>query len=378
MKFICFCSFFEKGFDSYQCVMGKQSLAEAKRKMIDSYNEKRKKEKKEDMNFPANSDELQRHIVDTEAKLKEFVDRYVRFADKMMKTRNACFVVLDVEGYTVDRRLTSLPMPAQWSWHEQWLKQGGISPGELERRKEVQLMMRKEWAKLSLSERVEQFWSRRLDMKIQGILPGDVMGISVAAVDDYSGDLSFAINCRAFVDKEYGGRPKLPEFFWRFLSHQAIAVINVGAYGDIENLVNSFWSEDMVRPAINYIEASVFFREAWSERGQPDRGLLSIVEEAFPGKTFFKSPAVTLSHWWEMSWKSFQIKYILNDVFFLAMAITQELERGLSFDVNDVVFFFPDKQAPLAGIDWGSLSHMSATENASSGSPKSSPMGRFL
>ena len=49
--------------------MGKKSFAEAKMKMNKEFMERRKREKKEDMQFP--SENLRRHVVETRAKMEE-------------------------------------------------------------------------------------------------------------------------------------------------------------------------------------------------------------------------------------------------------------------------------------------------------------------
>ena len=335
--------------------MGKknQSLAEAKRKQMDCYMEKRRKEKKTDMHFPASNDEIKRRIVTSSGELSPFIDHHLSEAAKAAERNKKYFVVMDTEGYTVDRRYTSKNMPPTWSWHEQTLLASGISEGEIDQRRGMQELLRKSYSKLSAAQKADQFWTRRREMRDVGIVPGDVMGISVSAVDDSESRFSFAIHCQDLVKKDFDGKPELPECFWNLLTHENVVIVNVGAHNDIENIVRSFGMSRSPVPRVSYLEAGAFFGKAWDEIGDGERSVLSIVEEAFPDRTFFKSPMLTLSHWWNSPWQLNQMKYILNDVHFLARAVSNEFEKGVDFDVDAMTYVFPQKQT--VSIDWSFL-----------------------
>ena len=335
--------------------MGKKnmSLAEAKRIQMDQYMEKRKREKKTDMYFPATNDEIKRRIISTTGELSRFTDYHLSEAAKAAEKGKKYFLVVDTEGYTIDRRYTSKNMPQTWSWHEQSLIAQNISAGELEKRLDMQELLRKSYSKLSAAQKAGQFWTRRREMRDIGVLPGNVMGISVAAVDDDKGRHAFAIHCQDLVKSDFDGKPQLPECFWDLLTHENVVVANVGAYEDIENIIRSFGLSRLPVPRVNYLEAGAFFGKAWDEIGDGERSVLSIVEEAFPDRTFFKSPMLMLSHWWNSPWQLNQAKYILNDVYFLAKAIACELRKGVDFDVGAMTYVFPQKQT--VSIDWSFL-----------------------
>ena len=120
--------------------MGKTSFAEAKRKMMDKFREKREKEKRIDMEFPASNNDLQRRVVTSTSELSVFVKHHLFEAERA--------VVVDTENYVYDRRFTLKNMPATWSWHEQSLVARDVANSELSHRSELQKLLRKSFSKL--------------------------------------------------------------------------------------------------------------------------------------------------------------------------------------------------------------------------------------
>ena len=321
----------------------KQSLAESKMKKTKKYLERRKLNPKDDMAFPATSEEMQKRVCYTEEEVDRAVEIHLQKADAEGERNGAYWIVLDNENYVMDRSCARRnDLPSFWSWHEQSLIANGASREEMERRKEQQKNLRSSWSKLSQAEKAAGFWTWRERMKEVGVVPGSVMGFSVAAVDDYEGEHIFAVHCKRLIDGEYGGKPRMPESIKRLLTHPFVRVINVGVYGDLEELINSFFLEEESLD-VWCVEAVDFFRAAWEEEEDWLASLLDIVERANPGKTIKKNPSITLSHWWEFIWHLNQIHYILSDTFFLAQAIARVFDQRLKFNIHEFMYCFPDK-----------------------------------
>ena len=75
--------------------------------MMDQFHEKRKREGKVDMEFPATNDELKERVVETRDRFKHFVDIHMKAADRAMRAKSAYYVVMDTENYVLDRRFAS-------------------------------------------------------------------------------------------------------------------------------------------------------------------------------------------------------------------------------------------------------------------------------
>ena len=110
-------------------------------------------------------------------------------------------------------------MPNSWSWHEEYLKKNGATKEEIEARREKQQKLQKSWSKLGADRKAHEYWERKEEMRRKGILHGSVMGISIAALDDYSGERAFAIHLKNLIDNEFEGVPQSIPSLQRLFLH---------------------------------------------------------------------------------------------------------------------------------------------------------------
>ena len=334
-----------------------ESFADSKRRKEEEYRERRRKEGKTDMDIPGSNAQLLRRVVTSYDEMRPFVEHHLAESKKKGERGEKYFLVLDTEGFTVDTRFTKRrDLPSTWSWHEQDLLSKKVGAGEMDHRRDLQKGFKKSYAKLTSARKGDEYWHRRREMKENGVLPGDVQGFSVAAVDDKEGEWCFAVHCQKFMENE-GKGPELPAMIWDLLSHDNVVVINVSCHEDIDGLICSFGVDRIPVPRISYVEAQKFFSRAWG-KDMSKRSLLSIVEEGMPGQTYYRAPSLTMSNWWDYPWKIGQVRYILNDVYFLARVIDSEFEKGISFNLEKITLSFPHREKrsdnqPL--IDWSKL-----------------------
>ena len=318
----------------------KKSLAESRREKSEKYFARRKQFPRMDMEYPATPEEMDARLCQDEKSVDRAVAYHLEKAEEEKGRSGAYWLVLDTEGYLVDAENAPRNTPYSWSWHEQTLKREGVRPPELGNRAKEQETLQKEWSRLSQAEKAVEFFARKQEMEKRGIVRGNVMGISVSAVDDELGKHSFLIHTKNLIEREYGGFAQLPLSFEQLLLHPNVRLINVAIHGDIEDLFGSFYFR---RPAfpVKFVEAVDFFRRVWGEAADWTAGYIDIIERANPGKTIFKPPGITLSFFGRLILMRAQIKYMFNDTYFLAKAVKEVLDEGIEFDIFDIMNVFP-------------------------------------
>ena len=183
--------------------------------------------------------------------------------------------------------------------------------------------------------KVANYWTFRQEEWDNGICAGSVAAIAMASVYDQVGEFAFSAHISRIVE-ENEGNPEMTPLLKRLLTHPAVTFINVEQHGDIDDLIRSFYREQI--DGISFIEVEEFFAQHWgpnwngrdaSGNLKSTTGVLNIIEHAFKGYTYFKNPSITMSDWLSTRWSNAQKRYTLEDVFFLAKAIGQALgEEG--------------------------------------------------
>ena len=131
-------SFFFIGISS-EFGMGKKSFAEVRSANTREFFERRRRNPKEDMIFPASASEIRARVLETEAEITRACEEHIQEADAELARRGTYYITFDNESYLLDRRFTQRgDLPANWSWHEQYLMKKGRSNEEMRRRKERQ------------------------------------------------------------------------------------------------------------------------------------------------------------------------------------------------------------------------------------------------
>ena len=108
----------------------KKSLAQSKTDKVNKFFERRRREKRQDVEFPAYDYEIRRRICNNEAQVDKAVSFHLKEADRASEENSAYWLVVDVENYLIDRGTAMRrKMPSFWSWHEQWLLKQGVDEG---------------------------------------------------------------------------------------------------------------------------------------------------------------------------------------------------------------------------------------------------------
>ena len=295
---------------------------------VDKFFKRRKENPKKDMVFLTPQLRARRICNDANS-ANSFLSTLYSKAERYHQQEKRLFIVLDVE----------IAQDQGFSWHEKELRLNGVKREEMERRKANHGLCLESSDRKKPAAKVFKYWDHKKEDWQEGIADGAVAAISMAAVSDYEGDDVFSINCVSVV-AENNGQPRMPPKLESLLSHPAAYFINVNQYDDLDKIIGSFFRCQI--DGIKFVEAGDFFASAWDESWRY-ASVLNIVEHAFIGSTYFKSPALTMSNWATKNWSPAQQRYALEDVFFLARAINLAMDSVKDSTIKRLIYDFPDK-----------------------------------
>ena len=307
-------------------------------KNSEKYEERRRKSVyKRDIEF-LSREEREDRICTSTKQVDVFCRRHLRRADAAAKRGDIYFIVVDVEK--TQRK--------EFSWHIEELKAQRVSRTRIGERESRQRQIKGTREYKDADLKAENYFDLRKKEEEEGIIPGNVAAIQIAALDDEKGDDTFAINCLRLVDSKTG-LPALPPSLEALLTADNVVLINVNQHEDIDGILSSFYRRPI--KGIVYIDAADLFNSLWGVgwagynpdgqvKTQPSA--LDIVEEALPGFTYYKHPKYTMGEWMVPRWSPGQVQYALEDVHVPAMAFRAAMpERRNSEEVWDHIRVFP-------------------------------------
>ena len=297
------------------------------------YDKQRKEKNLKDLDFLTASQRAKR-ICHSWKEADTYLRMHIRRADDREKRGERYVMVLDVEE----------PSAKEFSWHERELRMDGVGKAEIDGRWRKRKSMKGNSDRVGTEMRTVHYWRHREEDREFGIANATVAAFSISAADDYKGENTFAVHCGNVIGN---GRPKMPPSLLQLLQHPAAIFVNCEQYGDVDNILTSFFPGK--QEGIKIIDAEQFFLDAWGPHwnginkdgtAKSTNGVLNIVEAAFPGFTFQKDPRVTMSNWLAPRFTPLQTKYTLEDVEFIKRAVAEAIRKKENM-VESLFFVFP-------------------------------------